>query len=339
MPVKCLVMGLQSVDKGWLKALAQAQRDGIIEIVGAHHVDMEHARAIGLALDVPFFDDERRMLLGISPQMLVMDRPANTPLDFVEASLRQGIGILSLGPPVANIDEARRLAKVLEPTTHLLHVAPWFGDSWAFGQCIQSEEYVRAISFLEGRWHAPNHAAARAQRVAEDAWVVRSLSVLAWDLMRTILELADMPESIYAAIDGTTGAGDHFLDASGGAAITMRFATGGAASLAISDRAVAAAHSLLVYSRAGSVLMQDDKYIFTDIHGAQVDGDAKAKPTAEQMARAAIEDFVRHYTAMPSPHRGKRHRLLETAAMMVAMFVSNRTGDAESPRAIMNIHR
>ncbi len=339
MPVKCLVMGLQSVEKSWLKALAQAQRDGTIEIVGAHHVDVEHARELGLALDVPFFDDERRMLLGISPQMLVMDRPANTRLDFLEASLRQGIGILSLGPPVANIEEAQRLAKILEPTTHLLHVVPCFGDSWAFKQCIQSEEYFRAVSFLEAHWYAPNHAVARAGRVPEDAVLVRSLSVLAWDLMGTILEVAGMPESVYAAIDGTTGTGDHFLDATGAAAITMRFASGGAASLSLGDRAMPAERNILLYSRAGSVRMQDGQYQFADIHGAPVDADSIAQPSAEQLARQAIEDFVRHFTAVPSPHRGRRHRLLETAAMMVAMFVSNRTGEAESPQAMINIHR
>ncbi len=339
MPVKCLVMGLQSVEKSWLKALAQAQRDGIIEIIGAHHVDVEHARELGLALDVPFFDDERRMLLGISPQMLVLDRPANTRLDFLEASLRQGIGILSLGPPVANIEEARRLAKILEPTTHLLHVVPCFCDSWTFGQCIQSEDYFRAISFLEAHWYAPNHAAARAGRVPENALMVRSLSVLAWDVLRTILELAGMPESIYAAIDGSTGAKDHFLDATGAAAVTMRFADGGVASLAIGDRATAAERNILLYSRAGRVRMLDGQYQFADIHGAPVDADSIPPPSAEQLARQAIEDFVRHLNASDSPYRGRRHRLLETAAMMVALFVSNRTGQAESPRAMINIHR
>ncbi len=339
MPVKCLVMGLQSVEKSWLKALAQAQRDGIIEIVGAHHVDVEHARELGLALDVPFFDDERRMLLGISPQMLVLDRPANTRLDFLEASLQQGIGILSLGPPVANLEEARRLSKLIEPTTHLLHVVPCFCDSWTFGQCIQSEDYFRSVSFLEAHWYAPNHAAARAGRVPEDAFIVRSLSVLAWDVLRTILETAGMPESIYAAMDGSTGAKDHFLDASGAAAVTMRFADGGAASLAIADRTRTAARDILLYSRAGSVRMQDDQYQFADIHAAPVDADTIPRPSAEQLARQAIEDFVRHFTAVPSSHRGRRHRLLETAAMMMAMFVSNRTGQPESPRAMINIHR
>lgn len=339
MSVKCAVMGLAGVEKGWIRALAQAQRDGTIEIVAVHHGAMEQARELGLALDTPFYDDERRMLLERSPQMLVLDRPEQTRLDFLEACLQQQIGILSLGPPVGTLEEAQRLNKIIEPSTHLLHSVPYFGDSWAFGQCVQSEEYFRAITFLEARWYAPNHAAARLGHVAADALVVRSLSVLAWDLARTILELAGMPESIYAAIEGTTGPGDRFLDATGAAAVTMRFANGGAASVAISDREVMASREILAFSRAGQVRMNDGAYRFADSHGLQIDADTTAKATPEQQARQAIEDFTRRLTAVPSPHRGRRHRLLETAAMMVAMFVSNRTGEAESPQSMIDIHR
>lgn len=339
MAVKCAVMCLQSVEKSWIAALDQAQRQGIIQIVAAHHINIDQARELAVPLDAPFYDDERRMMIETSPQMLVIDRPEQLRLDFLESCIRQQIGILSLGPPIGTIDEAQRLAKILEPTTQLLHIVPNFGNTWAFHQSIQTEDFFRSISFIDARWYAPNHAAARAGNVSADQPIVRSLSVLAWDAARTILELVGMPESIYAAIDGTTGAGDHFIDATGSTAVTMRFAGGGSASVALSDRDFTARRQMLILSHSGSVSISEYHYHFADTHGSQVDTDSKPAESPTQQALRAIEDFARQLQAPPSPHRGHPHRLLETAAMMVAMIVSNRTGGAESPQAMLNIRR
>src|SRR5439155_17857202 len=66
---------------------------------------------------------------------------------------------------------------------------------------------------------------------------VRSLSVLAWDALATMIGMMGVPTAVYAVIRGTVAPGDSFADVSGAAAVTLRFADEAAASLTLCDRA------------------------------------------------------------------------------------------------------
>src|SRR5262249_866670 len=81
-------------------------------------------------------------------------------------------------------------------------------------------------------------------------------------------------------------------------------------------------------------------YDFRDAEGRVIDSSGAGEIEPEGDAGAlnprlsaleTLEQYLRHFSQQPSPHRGWEHRLEEVAATMEAMSVSHRTGQAEAP--------
>ena len=315
----------------------------------------------------PVFDDLRLFLKEAAPQVIVMDRPSNVSIDFLRSCAEQGIGVLSLGPPVENLAEAQVLGEALEARTQLLYIWPRFTDSPAYRRCTQAEEFVRPIRFAAANWIGMNHALAKtarpdyfaAEAAATDLFTVRpvtmdlsvrSLSVLAWDGLATLIDLIGLPTSVYAAIRGTVGSGDTFADISGAASVTLRFPDDALASLTLSDQMPSPSRrDLLLMGQGGTVKLEAHAYDFRDGEGKLIDaGRNERRAGADRLAveteagTGALEtlrEFLRHFRLPASPHRGWPHRLREVAASMEALLVSHRTGQAESPERFLQLRR
>ena len=352
MALKLAILGLDPAQRPWLDAVSALCAEGEIELVAIGD------RTVALAKDTadvfkgasasapPAFDDLRLLIKESSPQILLMDRPPNANLEFLLSCAAQEIGILSLGPPVESFAEAQALAHALEPRTRLLYIWPRFADAPALRHAAQADDYVRPIRFAAGNWLASNHAVAKTRGAGTAGDLpVRSLSVLAWDALSTLIHLMEMPTAVYAAIRGTVGSGNSFADLSGAASVTLRFQEDAAAGLTLCDRALTGddepRRSLLLWGAGGTVRLTSDTYEFRDAEGQLIDSSPSAPATAGPRgeALATLKEFVRHYALPPSPHRGWPHRLEDIAATMEALVVSHRTGQAESPERFRHLRR
>jgi hypothetical protein len=282
-----------------------------------------------------------------------MDRPSNVGIDFIAACLNQDIGILSLGPPVENVAEAQTLAEILTPRTYLLYVWPRLADTFSFHHLLHAQEMIQPIRFASATWLGMNHALAKtvAATIPPDPQdvPVRSLSVLAWDALGTLIDLFGIPNSVYASVRGTVGSGDAFNDISGACGLTLRFGDG-AASVTLSDRVAGGAtqRSLLLLGQNGTIKLQADAYECRDNDGKLVDagraGESVPPHTTESSATGTtaietLKEFLNHFKQPNSPIRGWNHRLPEIAATMEALIVSHRTGQAESPERFHALRR
>jgi predicted dehydrogenase len=361
MPTRLAILGLDTVQRSWLTAVDSLRNSGAIELVAVAHRSLASAKDIAdlFTPRPPAFDDLRLFLKDAAPQVILMDRPSNVSVDFIAACLNQDIAILSLGPPVENVAEAQALAEVLEPRTHLLYVWPRLTDTFSFRHFLHAQELIQPIRFASATWLGMNHALAKtASNLNPDDIPVRSLSVLAWDALATLIDLFGIPSSVYASVRGTVGSGDAFNDISGACALTLRFAPPhlqnpggeGVASVTLSDRVAAPANqrSLLLLGQGGSIHLQPDTFECRDNDGKLLDAgragesapprtpDAAATGTT---AREALHEFLHHFTQPASPARGWNHRLPEIAATMEALIVSHRTGQAESPERFHALRR
>jgi predicted dehydrogenase len=368
--LRLALLGLDLVQRPWLDAVTALVAAGDIEVVAVGHRSASLCRDVVdyMKQPLPVFDDVRLLLKETSPQVLLMDRPPNASLDVLRTCLAQGTALFSLGPPVESLGEAQVLAEVLEPRTHLLHIWPRFGDSPAWRHCAQADEFLRPIRFASASWLGVNYALAKAHASDGAGLPVRSLTVLAWDLLGTLLPLMGLPISVYAAIRGTISSGSSFADISGAAAVTLRFPDDAAASLTLCDRAPArsAAHAdsgplsrrdLLLWGGGGkeggggTLRLSTGAYEFRDDAGRIIDARADARdigapdsgaavpgePDADPLA--ALREFLRHQALPPSPYRGWPHHLVEIAATLEALVVSHRTGQPESPERLRRLRR
>ena len=336
MPIKLAILGLDTIQRDWLDAVGRLRDAGEIELVGVGHRTAALARDVADAVHAPAFDELKRLLREGSPQVILIDRPANVPLEFITLCIEQDVGLLSLGPIVNNYGEAQALAEMLEPRTHLLYTWPQFADSFAWKQCAQADEYLRPIKFASMSWLGLNHALAKTSGRTES--IVRSLSVLAWDAITTLVRLMDAPTSVYASIRGTVATGDAFTDISGSASLTLRFPDDVTASVTLSDR-VETHRELLVLGQTGSLRLDGNRYSFCDADGKVIEEGSSSRETGVDQALGTLRRFIEQYQSQPSPHRGWEHRLEVIASVMEAMVVSHRTGSAENPEKFRDLRR
>ena len=205
----------------------------------------------------------------------------------------------------------------------------------------QADEFLRPIRFASATWLGINYALAKDEPAADEI-AMRSLSVLAWDLLGTLIPLMGVPTSVYATIRGTVGGGQSFADISGAAAVTLRFPEDAAASLTLCDHVAAhdqtAGRRDLMLWGNGTLRLSASAYEFRDETGKLIDAVPAAGNAAEPVVDA-LREFLRQFALPPSPHRGRPHLLEEIAATLEAMVVSHRTGQPESPERLRRLRR
>jgi predicted dehydrogenase len=337
MPIKLAILGLDPIQKDWIEALRALALEDRITIVAAAHRTQSLARDIADLFAVPAFDDLRELQLKTTPQLILLDRPDNVSIDFLTACVSQNICLFSLGPPVHNVAEAITLADHLEPRSPYLYVWPRFAATRAYAHCAQADEFVRPVKFASATWLAPNHTLAKSSGNHTD--IVRSLSVLAWDAIATLISLIGMPESVYASLRGNPTRADAFTDLSGAASLTLRFADGISASLVLSDRIGPARRELLLLGQDAILRLDEQHYHFSKSTGELIDeGTLPAIPGQERNA-GELRDCIAQLDSPPSPHRGQEHRLPAIAATMEAMVVSQKTGQPEAPERFLALRR
>jgi predicted dehydrogenase len=202
------------------------------------------------------------------------------------------------------------------------------------------------LRFVSASWLGMNHALAKTA-MNPGLIPVRSLSVLAWDALATLIELLGMPTTVYASIRGTVGSGDSFSDISGACAVTMRFADEAVAALTLSDRSTTGRDTgqreLLLMGQNGSARLQPDAYDLRDLDGKLLDSGHVAEAPAGSAAGGSpletLRAFLQEFVLPASPLRGWEHRLPEIASTMEALLVSHRTGQAESPERFRALRR
>ena len=343
MPIKLAILGLDPIQRDWLQAIDTLENAGVIKTVAAGHRTQAAARDVADLLHVPAFDDMRQLLRDAAPQALLIDRHDNVSADFLVACFEQGIGVLSVGPPVKNVGEACKLAEALDAQTNLLMVAPALVQTPGFEHGTHPDVVVRPIRFVSAEFSGLNHASAKSANIdGSQQPIVRSLSVLAWDAIASLIDLLDMPEAVFASIRGTTAAGDTFTDIAGAAGLVLRFGDSEAgsvvATVALSDR-TPNRRAMLLVTPSGSARVEDYACESRDADGKLLDSTRYPLPGPAEAAAVALREFLAQFTAPTSPHRGWTHRVDKIAASMEALIVSHRTGQPESPAKFLSLRR
>ncbi len=335
MATACAIVGLDINASQWVEAIGAAVKSGVIEVVATGQPFLNQARESGTLFDVPFYADMRRMLLETSPRIAIVDRSARISLDFIEALLNQGIGVFSIGPPIHSLNEAHRIAQILEPVSHLLYIWPRMSQSWAMRQCLQTGGFLKSPRFISAQFHAPGLMMNRKRQSADS--FVRNMAVPAWDAMRTILEIGGSPAGLFSSIVGNAGERDSFAGISGHAACIARFLNSATAAVTISDRDPHWQRNITVVSDEGTVRITDASYQFFDPSGKCVEEDSIPPQPVSRSIADELEIFCQHFSAPVSPSRGWPHLLPETASMLTAMILSQRTGMSESPMHLRSL--
>ena len=353
MAIRLAILGLDLIQREWLDAVETLCGTGEIELVAVGHQTQAAARDVASEFKSsdrrnmpPSYDDLRLLLKESSPQVLLMDRPPNATLDFLLASVAQEIAIFSLGPPVESLAEAAHAGRDIGAAESPLCTRGRGLPTPQPRASARRRTNSPARSALPPRrgWApiTPQRKAMPAAAVGTPADLpVRSLSVLAWDAIDTLIRLMDLPLSVFAALRGTIGSTNSFADLSGAASVTLRFADDAAAGITLCDRTPTSTRDLMLWGGGGTLHLHAHAYEFRDADGKLIDAGPASmalNPPAVQVIET-LREFLRQYTLPTSPHRGWEHRLEDIAATLEAIVVSHRTGQAESPERFRRLRR
>jgi predicted dehydrogenase len=371
MAIRAAIVGIDPLQREWLQAARTLRAAGEIDIVAAAHRTLALAKDLsdqcaepggitgaGDKQRIPAYDDLRLMLNERAPQILVMDRPPNMPIELLASCVQQKIGVMSVGPPVETVAEAQTLGEALESRPQLLDIWPRMIDTFGYKQAVGAEDFIRPVRFAGGAWLGMNHALARTVGYAAESSPggpigalqgaggegVRSLSVLAWDALATLIDLIDVPTTIYGAARGSVGLRDTFADISGSVSVTLRFPEDAVATLTLSDQAPATVmpggrRELLLFGH-GMAQLTPESYSFHDAGGRLID-EGSAGTGAGGGGGTVVEtlrEFLRTFAAPASTVR-RDLQLEAVAATMEALVVSHRTGQPESPERFRRLRR
>ena len=286
MAIRVAILGLDGfLKRDWLQALATLRAAEEIELAGIGHRSLAAARDTADAWkhvtgdtgrEGGVFDDPRLMLKELGAEVVVIDRPQNVPTEFLLACMQAGVGLFSLGPLVESVTEAHALSDALGGPgvrSKLLYTFPRFVDGASLRHCAQAEEFIRPIRFASATWVGASVALMRGKEMPAGGMremPVRSLSVLMWDALATVIGLLEMPTSVFAAIKGTVGSGNSFADVSGAAAITLRFADDAAASITVCDwmpEAARGGRELMLWGAGGTLKVDETGYEYRSAEG------------------------------------------------------------------------
>ncbi|HVX85340.1 MAG TPA: hypothetical protein VH253_11210 [Phycisphaerae bacterium] len=369
MATRVAIVGIDPLQREWLQAARTLRAAGEIDIVAAGHRTVALAKdladqsaepggigaapAAGDKHRIPAYDDLRMMLNERAPQVLVMDRPPNMPIELLASCVHQKIGLMSVGPPIETVAEAQTLGEALEGRSHLLAIWPRMVETFGYRQAVDAEDFIRPVRFAAGTWLGMNHALARTVGHAVEASPggpgaalqgegLRSLSVLAWDALSTLIDLIDVPTTVYGAVRGSVGLRDTFADITGSLSATLRFPEDAVATLTLSDQTPSTVmpggrRELLLVGQ-GIAQLSPESYSFHDGGGRLID-EGSAPPAGAGTVVDTLRQFLRAFAAPASAARARDLQLEAVAATMEALVVSHRTGQPESPERFRRLRR
>lgn len=284
-------------------------------------------------LERPRIDDLRKLLVDYPATYLLIATRSTISAELLAVAAEQQTTVVTLEPVAGSLAEWASLGQPLSeatvpPTRPILPRIvnmPAFLDGPGFFRAAEPGESLgpgRLISF-----HATG--------VAEQGSLLSRL----FDAWRTILHFADTPESIDASLAGSAVVPDALRQAKGRLGAHARMPDGAGATLAVTDRAGRAERRLEAIGEQAHLTVTDTDYTLHQIGGALIDH--HRSPEGPMSYVALIADQWHRLIDRPKTPRGKTDAIQQARALACceASLLSARTGQAESPRKLMEMHR
>ena len=287
--------------------------------------------ALARRFDLEANDDPRQLLLhAAADSVFLLTR--EPPLDReLLASVCEHKTMLTLEPLAADVREAAAIGLGGEnadrrtvSADRVLSV-PLFAEAPGFRRATDAGEALGEVRGLA------------IESIGRDGY--GSLFARLYDAWVTLLGLVDVPETIDAAIAGQIDPRDDLRKVAGTLSAHARTFGGATLTLMASDRAGRDGRRLVAVGQAAQLTVNDAGYDLVTLGGSPIDGHADTtRPTtvADLVAdqwRRAIERGPSTPTAVPPPRR------VAALACCEACLLSSRTGQAESPRKVMEMQR
>jgi hypothetical protein len=286
------------------------------------------------SLHCPREDDLRKLLVDRPSAFLLLATMQHVALDDLQLALSQGAVVLTLEPVAAELHE---LAGVYSPSPLRAAGAGQVAPQGAIVQLpsfIQSPGYLSAANPTEALGDQRMIRFTTCGRDTESSLFARLL-----DAWQTVLQFAEMPESVDASLIGPLQQiPDELRELTGRLAAHARLPGSSSILLEISDRAAAAQRDLHILGEEAQLTVTDSSYQLRHTNGTLLD------EGGDHAQRLSYLDLIvnqwRRLLDRPAiPARDDVPILEQALACCLATRLSARTGQPENPRKLLEVTR
>ncbi len=344
--VRVAIIGAGGFGGRTLSALQQlsANENPVAQLVGVADKDSVAAAGAGQAAQVPHYTDNRSLLAETRPQIVCLCVPPMDSHDLICACSDRGIHVWKEMPLARSLGEACQIVRRMDQAGLKLAVgtqrrfAPGYRRAWELRQALGSVFLGRAHYLFN--W-GPN-LNWRGDKVSAGGGALLELGYHFIDLMVWMLGL---PEEVYGLSAGgnrpektaADGKPLPLYDTDDTAAAILRYGKDSMAVVAASRASGPVSEELSLHGRGGSITASMERCLLRDPDGTSIDqlaeGSEKLPPGLVFVRQ--IESFARAVRDNVAAYECSAHENLLNMAAVEAIYLSDRTGQPESPLRLL----
>ncbi|KOT90810.1 hypothetical protein ADK86_25035 [Streptomyces sp. NRRL F-5755] len=194
-----------------------------IELVGA--CDTNPDVAAHLPVGIPVFSDVDAAFTATRPTMAIVATPHHTHFAITERLLRSGVAVLKEKPFALNVQEAHRLAQLIDDENGFLRLAVQRQFSKVFTQAKEALPDLGALRHFEAVYHLNTHPYGNTWRGDEKQAGGGAMLDMGYHTLDLIVSYFGMPHTVRAVqVPGRTGSENLTVEES--AAAILEYASG-----------------------------------------------------------------------------------------------------------------
>ncbi len=333
------VIGLGRVGEQLLEAIG---RSPSVEVVAVADLDRSRATAVADRLGVQAFTDSRSLLSQVRPVAAFVATPPATSVDLILECASRGIHVWKEAPLARSLGEATSLVRAMDQHGARFMLATPRRLMASYRYAYMHREALHGVHLAQAEyrfnwgpvigWRGDRHLAGGG-----------ALLELGWCMIDLLIWMLGMPEEVFAVnmvaphharpitLENTTHPP---IDTDDYCAAVMRLASGTMANMTLSRTTGPVHESISLFGRAGSSIATSEHVRRCDNDGNILDLHTALAGPLDGCAQQ-VEAFAHAIASGSNMTEYSARAGLLTMAVIDAMYLSGRTGQAESPTELL----
>ena len=331
--LRAALVGAGSFGAHALKALRNSSR---VELVGLSDQDRRAAEAASVEAGCPAYSDHRRLLVETAPEAAFLAVPPAPAAELVRLGAKRNVHLWRQVPLARNLPEAVELCRLTARTGRKFAVGTPRRFMPGYQHARTAWARLGRVFCLQGHYQF-NYGAGlgwRGDRAAGGGALIE----LGYHLFDLLVWLLGLPRTVYAitATGQRTGGADGqpVYDSDDSAVAVLRYPGDVVATVAVSRCFNPVSEQLTAYGQAGTLSAGPGGCTLRDRDGNVLESLESDEPPADVFARM-IDAFVRPAAEAAPRYDCSGWENLLTMAVVAAAYLSNQTGEPESPGRLL----
>ncbi|MDP6637539.1 MAG: Gfo/Idh/MocA family oxidoreductase [Phycisphaerae bacterium] len=337
-PLQVAVIGLGGFGRQALEAIACSESVQLVGVADREQFAAEQAASIGGA---PAYSDYRSCLAETRPAAVCLDVSPKAACELIPACAQRGVHVWKSVPLARNLEDAVLMVRTMSDASLKLTV----GTRRRFDDCYCRAWKMRqrvGEAFLARAHYLFNWGPELGWRGDKESAGGGALLELGYHPADLLVWMLGLPEEVYGfSASISTPPDDNQLqavyDTDDTAAAILRFASGCMASVVTTRRSGPMSEALCLHGLDGSMEVSADSCLVRDPDGNVIDRTECSSPPLEASVRQ-LEAFVQSVRDEADTYPCSGWENLLTMAVMEAIYLSDRTGQPESPARLLESH-